>query len=535
MRPGVETLNDAFALAGKRYDLLCANYLDASANSRDFFGETFIHALYKKGLLDWLNSIRSIFRNNYVDFAQRPLINEGDLKVYLDDDIATANAWVLPSKPSGLEITTTLGLLIILDMLCAARWVHIAEVIPDQPLPQPAFESVCSKTLTATLQNHLRNGLSEVARIRLADFFSNPTEEKRQDWAKLTTLTTLWVLSHEVGHYLCGHLGHNEHKSGVIGLSERMSANSPGRNQEGSTNATHYEVVTIWARELMADAYATIRLSLMVCDEVKRKQWQGSISDVLDSITTASILPGLTFLLGRRIGDEKDSKLLEAPYPSEWCRIFGVFASMIFIVVPLPNTAFDPRKNPIEEFWQDHLLSRVDWQMFLVRMLETFETLRGYLNAMNLMPIRETGWENVSPHWCGSLIGSRTGVVVVLEKSPISAHLLQWMYAMKMLCTRINFDFSNYLARDWMTGKAEMEITDDLIREDVRELLGPKMKDTIKKLMSMNLTNDPAYKILDDWMSNIYSAWQSGEQDILQRQEECALLGHRIVRLSQSI
>lgn len=275
MTPPLEELSDAFAIAGARYDLLCANYLAATPHSDDFFGKIFIHAQYKKSALDSLNSLRRIFRRNYVDFAERPLMSDADLIVYLDDDIATANAWALPRKLGGLEITTTLGLLIVLDVLCAARWLHVAEVIPDQPLPQPAFESVCSKTLDTILRNHLKNGLSEVAKIRLAEFFSDPTEEKRSDWTRLTTLTTLWVSSHEVGHHLCGHLGYYEHQTGVIGLSERISANAPGPNQEPSTTDLDPKVVTIWARELMADAYATIRLSMIICEEVKKQTLEG--------------------------------------------------------------------------------------------------------------------------------------------------------------------------------------------------------------------------------------------------------------------
>jgi hypothetical protein len=73
------------------------------------------------------------------------------------------------------------------------------------------------------------------------------------------------VLSHEVGHYLCGHVGHYENQTGIIGLSERIT------NQLGpsiSPSFTPGEVTTTWARELMADAYATIRLSLIICAEV---------------------------------------------------------------------------------------------------------------------------------------------------------------------------------------------------------------------------------------------------------------------------
>jgi hypothetical protein len=109
------------------------------------------------------------------------------------------------------------------------------------------------------------------------------------------------------------------------------------------------------------------------------------------------------------------------------------------------------------------------------------------------------------------------------------------MYAMKLLCTEINFGFSQHLARDWMTGKTGNEISDDLIRDDVMELLGPNSKKTIETLMSMSLTNDPAYKILDDWMSNIYSAWESGSEKMIKRQEECEVLGHHIVRMLWSI
>lgn len=189
----------------------------------------------------------------------------------------------------------------------------------------------------------------------------------------------------------------------------------------------------------------------------------------------------------------------------------------------------------MERFWEDHLFSRADWRMFLMRMLEIFETIKGYLNAMNLIPFPETGWDNASPQWCGSLIGSRTGVALTVEESPITDHLLQWMYAMKLLCTEINFGFSQYLARNWMTGETRSEIPDDIIRDDIQELLGPNAKKTIETLMSMSLTNDPAYKILDDWMSNIYSAWESGSEKMIKRQEECELLGQNIVRMSRSI
>jgi hypothetical protein len=240
----------------------------------------------------------------------------------------------------------------------------------------------------------------------------------------------------------------------------------------------------------------------------------------------------VTFLLGPK--EEQNSSILEASYPSDWCRVFGVFASVVFIVLPLPNTALDPRKNPIEQFWQDHLLSRADWKMFLIHMLDLFEGMGSYLNTMNLISFPQSEWNYVIEHLCGSLIGSRTGVVVS-EENPIHADLLQWMYAMKLLCTRINAEFSWYLARSWLTGKGEHTITEDEIRGDLKELFGKNLKKIVKTLDSMKFTNDPAYKILDDWMSNIQNTWQAGADDIIQRQEECALIGKAIVQMRRNI
>lgn len=527
-----EKLNDAFALANTRYDLLCSDYQNSEPDS--FLTTNFIRTKYKENVLVWLALIRRMFTQNYVDFAGRPLIDDADVVVYLDEDITTPNAWIVQTKTGGVEITTTLGLLLTLDLLCAARWGHVSELFPDQPLPGKSFDSVCSETLAAMLRENLRNGLSNVAKIRLAEFFSNPTAEQRQDWARITTLTMIWVLSHEVGHFLCGHVGYNEAKTGLVGLSERVSANAPGPGEAVLRDVSLAEVQTIWARELMADAYATIRLSLIVSEDVKAGSWAGSLWDVVSSISTASVLPGLAFLLGQQANEKQSASIFRSRYPTEWCRIFGALASVVFVVLPLPNTAVDPRKNPLEQFWQTHLLSKTDWQWFVIRVLEIFETIKSYLNAMDLVPFPRAESENVTEHMCGSLVGARTGLVV-LEESPMRVHLLQWMYAMKLLCTEINFNFSHYLARHWLTGKAPREINEDEIRDDLKEVFGPNMKEMVQNLMSANLTNDPAYKILDDWMSNIYSAWEAGEEQVIQRQQECAVLGRHIVQMWQSV
>ena len=96
---------------------------------------------------------------------------------------------------------------------------------------------------------------------------------------------------------------------------------------------------------------------------------------------------------------------------------------------------------------------------------------------------------------------------------------------MQFLTTDANVYFSRYLAKPWLTGSGRRPQMEHL-RADVQSR---RILDAFSQLEG--LTHDPAYKVLDDWMSNIYSAAVSDKNAVQAKINECATFGEYLSRL----
>lgn len=526
-------LTDVFELASGRYKALVENYVASAHTEGSFLNEEFVKTTYRNHVLKILDQIRCLFIENYTDFSGHSLITDGELALSLDDDVVTANAYVVPRDQDGVEITLTLGMVILIDLLSTARWMHVTEVFPGKALPTPDFDAACSNNLAVILKSNLSQGVTERCKVRWAGFFTGADKSMQAEWERTTSLSLLWVLSHEVGHFLCGHVGYYKQRHGVLGLSEKsvrteLEAMLGTKDSVPLTDLS--SSITKWACELMADTYATIRVAWIVCQEVKEKKLDLSISELLGLISTSSTLPGIAFLLERKLSGEAQIDFFKEFYPSEWCRIFNAFATLVFIVLPLENAYIDVRKNPLESFWQERLLT--GWQMFLVGMLDTFEGLKHFLWVFNLTPFALEENDQISENICGSMLSARNGLVILQTASletptAVTPYLAQWAVTMKALCTETNLYFAAHLKKSWLTRGGE-EVSAEMVREDVKEYA-----DVLLKIGG--LANDPAYKILDDWMSQIQATWHSEESWIKERLRECALHGWHIVEIRRRL
>ena len=519
-------LTAAFAIAKDRHTLLIAHYNKSASNSRRFLTRSFVDTDYTPHAETLLLCLRDVFCQRYTDFYDESLITEANVTFALDKTIDSSDARVEITGPANIKVTVTLGLIIFFDILLASRLVYVGELDPSVPTPEPAFKSICSVTLLRLLRSHSLPTIPTVLDSRLANFFLRPSDFACDYWIKGTTLALLWVLSHEVGHFLCGHVGYYREECG-LGVSERYDETMV---QKGGTNLGG---VLRQSSELMADIYATIRISLILCEETKAKHWPETLTETLAAIMTAGVMPVVTFLLGRERKERVPEDILNDAYPSEWCRIFNVFATTAFIADPMLNTEFfDFRKNPLQEAWRQ-LFRMPNWRFLFVEILDGFDSLCHMLAEMKVFPRMVAPDIEARERFAGSLEGARYGVTAFSPKAstPDEMYLLQWMYVMKDLCTNLNLRFAAYLSDAWKTGERGRQWDNESIREDLKQMFG--LDDLTTAPWATHLTSDPAYKIMDDWMSNICVFWGNNQDVFGDRWEGCHKLGAYIVDLQR--
>ncbi|MEO6037770.1 MAG: hypothetical protein ABIQ93_05095 [Saprospiraceae bacterium] len=154
--------------------------------------------------------------------------------------------------------------------MTASQVVHFtegmpADLVPEEYYPAPNFENVCSVFLRDIFVENLPNGVPKKVKVRISNFFFQTSPYLRKYWSENVSFMILWLLSHELGHYLCGHTEYYKIKEGKLGISEKKQK----PHYASLYNHNIKDMERRWCCELMADIYATINVFRFGCYELK--------------------------------------------------------------------------------------------------------------------------------------------------------------------------------------------------------------------------------------------------------------------------
>ena len=181
-------------------------------------------------------------------------------------------------------------------------------------------------------------------------------------------------------------------------------------------------------------------------------------------------------------------------YPSLVSRIFNLCASTFFLYFPLENIV-DGREYPLEEH-RKGVLGFVGYEEPLLFSLYQF--YNSIIQLCRLWYIELLGPSPPNRHYSidfiSSVVSARVGLICINNEhnSEFDFYLTQWEMGMAQL-TESNFQFSWGLKKEWLNAD--------------------------------NRINDPCYKILDDWLANIYHGVKSSENEKNEKIQECRQYG----------
>jgi hypothetical protein len=466
-----ENLMKAFEYSFERYQLLSNNEIDKKESIERYV------QLSKKTI----SVVRKIFIEKYTDFNGIPLINESELVVSLNNDITAVDAYVEKNN-NVVQVVISAGLILKVDSVSHTYLTNYNINTDDSHSDflknfSTQIKDTCYENINIAFSSHKNNFKNEI------------------NWSYLTSFSVLWILSHEIGHVLSGHLGYYYSSQGSLGISETNSKISLHSYNPYATSIDDRKIK--WASELMADSYSVIRLYLISISELSNKQWYIDPEELINIITISSAIPALIFLIDFQLSDENPSSK-DRYYPSEECRFFNILASTYICVFPEYNALVDMRRPPTMDYFSDNLIkgeygeSVVNVLKILLQIADNISvTAKLYGANMNLF----------LPLVAGGVLGAKKGLTAVYErdgKSYTDKYQTQWYETQTMLAQEYNMYFSHHLNDAWVTCAGKKYQPNDL-RNDYSE-------HPVTKIMEVgSFANDPAYKAFDDWLSNIYS------------------------------
>lgn len=361
------------------------------------------------------------------------------------------------------------------------------------------FESC---TFLKTIHNqHDILSFSENSQKLTYSFFSSSSEDMYRKWSMVSYYSFIWILYHELGHFLCGHTGFFK-----AGIEKEYKF----EELYGVKKGYLFDISTKWTSELMADCYADFRFSYHLL--ITNKHFLPPSADNFLSLLT--LIPISVFnLYSLFISKDDASKLTE--YPSVEARVFNHFCSIYFVWFPCYHQYWDARINKIGiGFKTKYPIEKADLLSYFIHLV----FVNNYIGDGRL---------RITPFWfplndvldiqifSGTILGMHLALIhehlEYSENFILKQTLKFYQFFMIDLCTKINMYFGANLKKNWFP-EVNYEIIDKDIDNNWLEGLARAMPDMkkqdlkemiIKRMSLMPLINDPAYKVLDDWMSAI--------------------------------
>ncbi len=483
----------------KRFQLIRKDLINSSTKDDDFLSEAFIRNKYIKSIKNSLILYGSLLTHKYVGFNGKSIIDLNKVTIVLDEKNLTPHAEVIGinRKKNQLFIEISIGFFIILDIFLGADVPCLNEFFPDEKIKHPDFYSLSSTYFKNIIDKNFPNGISDLVKKRISNHIFNSEEYVQSLINYRSVMTILWVVTHEYGHHVCGHetyyksrITNNMLQSLGIGENELEDFLSPKKRNYG-----HY--LRRWGAELMVDSYATFRLIWFGSQEIANGNWKLTSTEFKNLICAASTLPSIYALIREKNVDTKTAKeILFANYPPNITRVFNIVASINYSLFFFHNKAHAEAKNSIEaEFYSNRIT--LGYQL-----LEFFESTINSINDFGVI-FKFQKSNSYKAHFLGSLQASREGLVTSLMYGlgsyislDFSTNLGLWMQTMKQLSVNYNSDFALFLNKRLF----DSSIKDDSLHDGI---------------------NDPAYYVINNWMSNIYSCHiYSSEDEVTKKMDE---------------
>jgi hypothetical protein len=297
-----------FSATSNRLLLLSEHFRETHASRTDFLPESFLSDEYGKSLQLFVLQIQEFFNEHYTTRSGRNLIKDKSVEILLEEDYEFANAVVIPQADGGVEVVLTSGLFLAIDIVTSImishsvmdentfRCTHLSKTLSG------VLGGIFSSNFTKFLGNNFGSFLRGIAEARLCHFLSSPDEHDSKWFARQCTLSLLWVLTHELGHFLCGHAEYFKKKKQKLGMAER---DDPRTDSKSCRHEEKQEIEKRRSAELMADMYATFRLFIFISRGIEKQEWGEDLteSQFIAIGCYASSAPIVLFLLGESLDE----------------------------------------------------------------------------------------------------------------------------------------------------------------------------------------------------------------------------------------
>jgi hypothetical protein len=456
-------------LNSKRLQLLKTGIIQKNNFSTSAF------ELYKENLRQCLALTTEIIIESFTDIENNLLVSYEDITCGVDYEKITANAFITKRGEDGVRITLNYGLILSIEIM---TMVVLTESKNEDEEPPSFEENYFSEEIARILRKNIPENVSQGFYHRVKNFIQNSDSLNDLNWATNFLFSLLWIILHEIGHYLCGHVGFYLDKN-YLGLAEKNTEENYVTSELNLHESDSINSLK-WCSELMADSYATIRIFWVFRYLINRNEFQNhkfNQKSIFDCIVSGVLIVPIYFNLDN-LKKEKEMERLDIgrPYPSEICRIFNVFTTVFNINFPATFTHFgEYTDNPFDDFFPSYFNFRnwIPLCISLVKLFYSFLRFSVILGLKGPKSLQEAYWSKVI--FVSSLLASREGNVtsginmLYGRKVFIDSHLLQWSISYIWLSIDHNLYFAGNLKFGFKGNKGGR--------------------------------NDPVYRALDEWMS----------------------------------
>lgn len=362
-----------------------------------------------------------------------------------------------------------------------------------------------------------------------------------------------WVLYHEIGHYLCGHIDTSD--SGYS-IDEGTFFSDRRKIEPVALDSA----IERWSQEFSADIYASIRnamlseriISLAYChlnlNDLDNQEGNEVVITQMESIIQSAMFSGVYVISTLDVGRTSVidySNAAASLYQSTLSRFIAQMAAILNICHPLPNAQFDRCSNfttglvrvlgrssysqPIDDersaLNAASFKARVKFLGYLANLKQSSNWFSTNLQrgSVSTLLLSSTAWRigRTSTEISKAFSIKRKAIPEGLDISEADTF---WTLAMRTLCTRTNIKFLGNMPRDlWEVGvtRKNKEFTSKLMfkplshkalaDEHIEYLENEEISETALEFIEQSpYTVDPAYQVLDSWLSQLYQTYSGG-------------------------
>lgn len=535
--------DDWMYLAVERAAMCHQHFNECQKGGNPIFGCDFLRGKYADTIKTQMIEFEKSYLQTFSSLDGYQLIGKRRIKLEFSDSLEV-NAWVSPpSTNSFTTITITLGMILCLDVLSAwAVFYQFGDYSPDIKIPN--VDEEFAGILYGVAAGIGVSSIKESYRL-----IQSQNSEAIEAWAKNTSLSLYWVLSHELGHYACGHVGYDVYTRSQNDPTFPKIQELVDQEMAKDKRLAHIEIdkgLISWCAELQADSYATIQLLMHLTSSKRESGLYHAYNDIdrandLGAVCRRahlySFVPSLVVHSGRLFGRES-RELSSSTHPKALTRQFNIAATIDFFMRPISNAALDVRASLAFEYVNIDKGPPPGRNRFFQCLMKVYEAhwktsswTHGVFEIAKFRAVKsvtsppEAKFRMAMKHtksWMQNVFIARQGITRWdcddFESNEYNSAIDDWSLIFRVLCTNVNGRFSWFMPKNWTSKPGENQGM--RMHPEYRTALGiSNMTQEIEMLELRNRSgkyvNDPTYKILDDWMSNVqHCAQQMTDEEL---------------------